>query len=256
MLPIMGRAAPCLFALALLGCGPKAEADNTATRLEDSAEVDLVAPRKPSGPQHPPMPETFAGFPRPDLTALDGAWIVDGEIPGERVAWIVEDEGTVVRVIDRRGHERVYGATLTSPCALRLSDEYGGSRSRTFSLHGDSLLLSSRGAVAVAAADGSLLACVGHRTYQIAADGRCRYTTEMLGVWSEPAEPNEDCSIGADDQGRALTIGSHLLRELNGAWVDKIAVASAASRMADRKAAIAALREDPAAGGTSETGSD
>ncbi|HVH98751.1 MAG TPA: hypothetical protein VM869_08575 [Enhygromyxa sp.] len=265
------RSLPALalaLALATLACGrPKPELEAEARKVEDPAEL-AEAPatsderrrrslRRGAGP----MPETFAAFPRPDLSALDGVWIIDGHIPNRGVVWDVEDDGSVLTIIDRHGREELHGITLSSPCALRLTDENGRAHARSIALTDERLLVTSKGAIAVAAPDGSLLACAGHRTYQIAADGRCRYTTEMLGAWSDPVEAEDLCKLDKADGARVLIIGGQRLREHEGGlWFDDVAAADVAVRMDDRAAATAALAPTPAtmpaaeAAAISETG--
>src|SRR5690606_7037866 len=77
--------------------------------------------------------------------------------------------------------------------------------------------------------------------------GRCRHTTEMLGVWSDPAKPSEICKLGRDAKGRVLTIGTQQLREHDGLWLDELAAASKTEQVRDRDAAIALLAADPTA---------
>jgi hypothetical protein len=194
------------------------------------------------------MPVTFAGFPRPALASRDGVWVVDGQAPGRAIVWVVEDDGTALTTIDRHGREQLHGITLSSPCALRLTDQNGRAYPRSIAQTKDRLIVSSKGAIAVAAADGSLLACAGHRTYQIAADGRCRYTTEMLGAWSDPVEAKDACAIEQADGARVLVLAGQRLREhADGLWLDDVAAADVAVRMSDRAAAIAALTPEPVA---------
>jgi hypothetical protein len=254
-----------VLALVTVACGrPKPELDSEARKLDEPIEqADAASPsaserrlltrKRPASS----MPETFAAFPRPELAELDGVWLVDAKLPNRGVVWAIDDGGSTLTTIDRHGRELLYGITLTSPCALRLTDNTGRAQSRSIALSDEQLIVSSKGAIAVAAPDGSLLACAGHRTYQIAADGRCRYTTEMLGAWSDPVEAKDACTLETVDGARALTIAGQQLREHEGGiWYDDVAAADVAVRMDDRAAAIAALTPTPAAGEatSSETG--
>jgi hypothetical protein len=251
------------LALCVVACGPaKPEAEQQPHVVEDPAELEAAAPstaerrRQKLERGTSSMPETFAGFPRPELAKLDGVWIVDGQTPGRATVWVLEDQGSVLTTIDRHGREEVHGVTLSSPCALRLTDATGRSHSRAIALSDDKLIVTSKGAIAVAAPDGSLLACAGHRTFQIAPDGRCRYTTEMLGAWSDPVEAKDACTLETVDGARALTLAGQRLREHEaGVWYDEVAAADVAVRMDSREAAIAALAPEPSAAAASgETG--
>jgi hypothetical protein len=231
-----------------IACGrPQSDGDSLPKKVEEPTEIEAAAPtehetsgrsrkwtRAPSA-----MPETFAGFPRPELAALDGVWLVD------KTVWVVEDGGSKLTTIDHRGRERIFGVTLSSPCALRLIDDEGRASARAIALSDERLIVTNKGAVAVAAPDGSLLACVGHRTYQIAADGRCRYTTEMLGAWSDPVEAKDACTLATVDGARVLIIAAARLHEREGVWLDEVAAANVAVRMDDRAAAIAAVTPQP-----------
>src|SRR5690606_18055439 len=100
--------------------------------------------------------------------------------------------------------EAVYDVALGSPCALRLIDADGAVETRSIALAGSRLIITSKGVIAVPAPDGSVLACFGHRTYQIAADGRCRYTTDTLAAWSDPVEAADACALEVVDGVRSL----------------------------------------------------
>jgi hypothetical protein len=204
------------------------------------------------------MPETFAAFDRPDLARLDGAWLVTSEIPGQRVVWLIEEAGSKLIEVDHRGRERVFGLSLSSPCALRLTDERGDTRTRAIAMRAPAtepgqpeqaiqFVSPQPGATAIAGRDGSMLACVGHRTYQIAADGRCRYTTELLGNWTEPTTPSGACELTQDEDGRVLVIGEQRLREQDGLWVTQGLFQSGlldlATKVDGREAGLAALAE-------------
>lgn len=247
-------------ALALLACTqPKPEQPADQARASEQASADARRGAKlDAGDQA--MPETFAAFARPNLAALDGVWIIDQQQPNRAIVWQVEDHGSVLTTIDRHGDEQLHGVTLSSPCALRLTDETGRAHSRSIALSSERLIVTSKGAVAVAAADGSLLACAGQRTFQIAADGRCRFTTELLGTWSDHVEAEDTCRVETVEGVRSLIVAGQRLREhADGLWLDEVAAADVAVRMPDRAAAIAAITPPPtaaaaAAAASSETG--
>ncbi len=248
--------------VATLACGrPKPEAQTDAKKIESPDEsepkqVEQADKQRPAWQREAtPMPATFAGFPRPELAKLDGIWIVDAERPSRGVVWEIEDEGSKLTIIDPHGRERIHGVTLSSPCALRLTDATGRAQARAIAQLDDALIISKRGAIAVAAEDGSLLACIGHRTYQITADGRCRYTTEMLGVWSDPIEATNACKLAKVAGKRVLTIAGQQFEERDGSvWLDEVAAASVASPVESREAGIAALTTDPDAADGGDTG--
>lgn len=256
------RPAACVRAAALLGlvltsaCGrPTPEAETGPRRIEDPSELERLAEREPTAAKPKqrwkraapsPMPETFVAFDLPDLATLDGAWLVESDVSDRRVLWLITEGGAALTEIDHRGQERAYSLSLASPCALRLTDERGHTRTGSLALHGDRLVVTRTGATAVRGRDGSLLACVGHRTYQIAADGRCRYTSEMLGTWTEPTSPSERCELGKDATGPVLTIAEHRLRERDGMWLDERSDEALAIAVEDREAGLAALASEDA----------
>lgn len=246
------------IALVLLACG-RPQTDDAKVVVADQQPVARAA-KSPSRArprrQAPPMPETFAAFPRPELAALDGVWLIDAQPPNPRMLWVVEDRGSVLTTVDRHGRETVFDITLISPCALRLTDDNGNAQARSIAVLEERVIVTGKGAIAVAATDGSLLACVGHRTYQIAADGRCRYTTEMLGTWSDPIEDQSACEVETIAGARVLTIAGRQLREHEGVWLDELAAAGVVVRMEDRATGVAAITGTVAEVevGTGETG--
>jgi hypothetical protein len=248
------------IALTLIACG-RPSPDDTKLRVAERAELDGASPHSRAPKRAaPPMPETFTRFPRPELAALDGVWLIEAQPPNPRLVWVVEEQGNVLTAIDRHGRETVFDVTLTSPCALRLTDEQGNAQTRSFALSDQRLIVTGKGAIAVSASDGSLLACVGFRTYQIAADGRCRYTTELLGTWSDPVEAENACELEVVDGVRVLTIAGQPLREQDGVWLDELAASGVATRLQDRAAGLAAIipaapaEAEPPKGETGETG--
>jgi hypothetical protein len=252
--------APLWLGLVLTtACGrPTPAAQAQPRRIEDPTELaELEEASRTEPKQAPkwkraaptPMPETFVAFELPDLATLDGAWLVESEVPKQRVLWLIEEGGAKLTEIDHRGRERVYSMSIASPCALRLTDERGHTRSRPLALHDGQFVISRSGATAVRGRDGSMLACLGHRTYQIAPDGRCRYTSEMLGTWTEPAAPDERCELGKDEQGPLLTIAEQRLRERGGLWLDESSTDARARAVEDRTSGLAQLASHAAAAG-------
>jgi hypothetical protein len=245
-----------LLGILLTTCGrPTPESDARPRLIDDPAELEQLdeaarVDRKPTQkkwkrPAPTPMPETFVAFELPELAALDGAWLVESEVPDRRVLWLIEEGGAKLTEVDQRGHERAYSMSIASPCALRLTDELGRTLTRSLAQNGEQLVISRTGATAVRGRDGSMLACIGHRTYQIAPDGRCRFTSEMLGTWSEPATPDDRCELGKDERGPVLTIGEQRLHEQDGLWLGDGSTRAVA--VADRAAGLAALASDGSA---------
>jgi hypothetical protein len=251
MLSSPTRAAALLGLLATAACGPSSSDSKALPRpIDDPAELERLPEPKPveakplrrwKRAEAAPMPETFVAFELPDLGTLDGAWLVESEVSNRRVLWLVDEGGASLTEIDHRGLERGYSLSIASPCAVRLTDERGRTRTRSLALHGEQLVVTRAGPTAVRGRDGSILACIGHRTYQIAPDGRCRYTSEMLGSWTEPSAPDERCELGSDANGPWLTIAEHRLREQDGLWLDEQSADALAIAVADREAGLAAL---------------
>ncbi|HLT37677.1 MAG TPA: hypothetical protein VK034_15395, partial [Enhygromyxa sp.] len=212
-----------LHAVALAGLCACGRVDPGAEAKHEPASPPAAAAEQRPERHAAAMPETFAGFPQPELANLDGVWLVDARQPRHGVAWMIEAEGSKLTILDRHGRETVYDVTLGSPCALRLIDADGVAETRSIALSEQRLIVTSKGAVAVAAPDGSMLACFGHRTYQIAADGRCRYTTETLAAWTDPVEADDACELEIVDGARSLIIAGQRLREHDGVWLDEVA---------------------------------
>ena len=262
------RLAPLsLLVLALASaCGNPRSNDVKAKPAAAADPADQAPPARPSWQREAiPMPATFSGFPRPDLATLDGVWIVDAGRARGRMVWVFEDQGSKLTTLSSVGTEEIFGVTLSSPCALRLTDSEGDAQSRTLARLDDGLILTQKGAVALEASDGGLLACLGHRTYQITADGQCRFTTELLGVWGDPTEAAASCSLETKDGAKQLTIAGQVLREAQpGVWLDEVAAAARATPAESREAALATIQApaaaaaagDEAATGTGETGGE
>lgn len=256
MLLSLMRAAALLGLLVTSACGrPSSDSEGQPRRIEDPAELERFAGPEPApkrkrkwkGAAPSPMPETFVAFELPDLATLDGAWLVESDVSDRRVLWLIDEGGAKLTEIDHRGTERSYSMSIASPCALRLTDEEGRTRTCSLALHGEQLVITRSGATAVRGHDGSMLACIGYRTYQIAPDGRCRYTSEMLGTWTEPVAPDERCELGKDGDGALLTIAEHRVREREGVWIDESSANALAIAVEDRPTGLAALAGEGAA---------
>jgi hypothetical protein len=139
-----------------------------------------------------PVPETPKDAPRGPFASFDfdaakqawqGAWVLEGEVVGSRVAWLVE--GDRLRVFDGKT-ERELGFTVYSPCQVTTTDEEAGVTTYTsFTFVGDELHagLGSAGTVA----GESVIVCDGGKTYVLTGDA-CEAWTEMFDDWkSEPA---------------------------------------------------------------------
>jgi hypothetical protein len=255
LIPSSTRAAALLGLVLASACGrPSTDQAAQPRRIDDPAELESIPEPKPAKRKRQwrrqaapsPMPETFVAFELPDLAKLDGAWLVESEVSDRRVLWLIDEGGANLTEIDHRGVERVYSMSLGSPCGLRLTDEEGHTRTRSLAVHGEQLVITRSGATAVRGQDGTILACIGHRTYQIAPDGRCRYTSEMLGTWSEQVTSDERCELGKDATGPLLTVAEHHLRERNGVWLDESSANALAIAVADREAGLAALASEDA----------
>lgn len=246
------RAAALLGLVLASACGRPDDATQPRP-IDDPAGLEGIAEPQPAKRKRqwkqaaPPMPKTFVAFELPDLAKLDGAWLVESEVSDRRVLWLIDEGGANLIEIDHRGVERVYSMSIASPCGLRLTDEEGHTSARSLALHEEQLVITRSGATAVRGTDGSILACIGHRTYQIAPDGRCRYTSEMLGTWTEQVASDERCELGKDAIGSLLTIAEHRLRERNGVWLDESSANALAIAVANREAGLAALASEDAA---------
>jgi hypothetical protein len=183
-----------VFVSALLcACGKSEEKPEGAPSGERTKEpVPEVPKDAPSGP--------FAAF---DFAAAkqawQGAWLLEGERIGRRVAWLVEGER--VRVFDGQA-EKQLGFTVYSPCQVTTTDEDAGVTTYTnFLFVGEQLHagLGSSGTVAGEA----VIVCDGGKTYVLIGD-TCAAWSEMFDDWkSEPAS----CKLEGQGPERKFVIG-------------------------------------------------
>jgi hypothetical protein len=169
------------------GCGKSDERPEGAPSGERTKEPVPETPKdSPSGP--------FAGF---DFAAAkqawQGAWVLEGDVVGSHVAWLVE--GDRVRVFDGQT-ERELGFAVYSPCQVTTTHdgEDGSVTTYTnFTFVGDQLHagLGSSGTVAAGPAGTSdsekVIVCDGGKTYVLTGD-RCVAWSELFDDWKdEPA---------------------------------------------------------------------
>jgi hypothetical protein len=159
------------------GCGKSDEKPEGAPSGERTKEPVPETPKDaPSGP--------FAAF---DFAAAkqawQGAWTLEGEVIGRRVAWMVE--GDRVRVSDGQT-ERELGFAIYSPCQVTTTDEAEGVTTYTnFTFVGAQLHagLGSSGTVA----GQSVIVCDGGKTY-VLTGANCEAWSELFDDWKgEPA---------------------------------------------------------------------
>jgi hypothetical protein len=266
---------PCWFVVVLAACNaPKPTAELHSGPKPSGTDQPPKKARLPAWQQHEaaPMPAAFAGFPVVSLDTLVGHWVVASDIPGQRELWIIEEQGRKLTSVDARGRERVHGLTLPSPCTLALTDEGGRTHQRRFARIGERLYTHPKGAAAITAGDGAMLACVGTQTIVVPVEGACTSFGEMLGVWSEMGAPAGTCARqlppALEGQPPAeLVIGERRLRSIDassGVWMDDVLEQALADKVADRPAGEQALAKpapqptpEPAATetGATETGS-
>ncbi|MCA9698925.1 MAG: hypothetical protein KC431_15480 [Myxococcales bacterium] len=251
----------------LSACGSPKQ-DEGPQRVQDQQDRELL--QQEPGPRPlvrwenaaPPMPESFNGFVAPTLSDLDGHWLVPSEIPGRRELWVIDSAQRVLTVVDHRGRERHYGLAILTPCSLRLTDERGRARTRLFARDdSDAITISTGGAVGLSDAQGGFLVCVGTRNYRLSADGSCTLHTEMLGVWEQREAKAEHCRHEKLEDGSRLFMDDETLEQRGQLWLDPIAAAAKAQRVADRKAGETILAAEPAqvapdAGGSETGGSE
>lgn len=218
-----------VFACALaFACGKSDEKPEGAPSGERTKEPVPELPKDaPSGP--------FAAF---DFAAAkqawQGAWVLEGDVIGSRVAWLVE--GDRVRMFD--GHsERELGFAVYSPCQVTTTDEAAGVTSYTsFTFVGAQLHagLGSSGTVA----GESVIVCDGGKTY-VQTGATCEAWTEMFDDWkSEPAS----CKIEGQGPERKFVIDDRSIAFLGeGSLGTDQMKANVASKYPNFEAAKAAL---------------
>jgi hypothetical protein len=224
-----------VLALALAACKSSQQEDNQPRRADPGLRAEEK--KKPERPpvwqrEATPIPEAFARFPVAPLDSLIGTWVVASDVPGERELWIIEEQGRKLTTVDARGRERVHALSLQSPCSLTLIDEGGRTRTRRFAPIGDRFHTHPEGASAVAAPDGSVLACVDTQTIVMPVEGPCVGHGEMLGVWSELGPPAGTCAREVPE----IVIGERRLRPVEGIWMDEVLQQAVAEKVADRAA--------------------
>jgi hypothetical protein len=169
-----------------LGCGKSEERPEGAPSGERTKDPVPETPKdSPSGP--------FAAFDFAKAKhAWQGAWVVEGEVIGSKVAWLVQ--GDRVRVFDGKT-ERELGFAVYSPCQVTTTDEEAGVTTYTsFTFVGEQLHagLGSSGTVVAGQPAGAsdtetVIVCDGGKTYVLTGD-RCVAWTEMFDDWKdEPA---------------------------------------------------------------------
>jgi hypothetical protein len=189
----MTRSMKVALALTLvLACGKSDEKPEGAPSGERTKEpVPEVPKDAPSGP--------FAAFEfAAAKQAWQGAWVLEGEVIGSRVAWLVE--GDRVRMFDGVA-ERELGFAVYSPCQVTTTDEEAGVTTYTsFTFVGEQLHagLGSSGTVA----GESVIVCDSGKTY-VLTGATCAAWTEMFDDWkSEPAS----CKIEGQGPDRKFVI--------------------------------------------------
>jgi hypothetical protein len=170
-----------------MGCGKSDERPEDAPSGERTKEPVPETPKDaPTGP--------FAAY---DFAAAkqawQGAWVLEGDVIGSRVAWLVE--GDRVRVFDGKT-ERELGFAIYSPCQVTTTDdrEDGSVTTYTnFTFVGEQLHagLGSSGTVLADPAGrkdaNAVVVCDGGKTYVLTGD-RCVAWSEMFDDWKgEPA---------------------------------------------------------------------
>jgi hypothetical protein len=154
-----------------------------------------------------PVPETPKDAPRGPFAAFDfaaakqawqGAWVLEGDVIGSRVAWLVE--GDRLRMFDGKT-EHELGFAVYSPCQVTTTDEAAGVTTYTsFVFVGEQLHagLGSSGTVA----GESVIVCDSGKTY-VQTGATCEAWTEMFDDWkSEPAS----CKIEGQGPDRKFMI--------------------------------------------------
>lgn len=215
----------CTFVLA---CGKPDEKPEGAPSGERTKEpVPEVPKDAPTGP--------FAAF---DFAAAkqawQGAWVLEGDVVGSRVAWMVE--GDRVKSFDGTT-ERELGFAVYSPCQVTTTDEAAGVTSYTnFTFVGDQLHagLGSSGTVA----GESVIVCDGGKTY-VLTGAKCEAWSEMFDDWkSEPAS----CKVEGQGPERKFMIDDRSIAFLGEASLGTDQMkANVASKHPNFEAAKAAL---------------
>lgn len=163
----------------------------------------------PSERMEEPAPETpkdapkgpFAGFDfEAAKSAWQGSWVLEGEVAGKQVAWMIDGESLVEFDGEK---ERKLAFSLYSPCQVSYTDEEEGVTTyKNFALVGTQLHtgLGSSGTVA----GDATIVCTGGKTYVLRGE-TCEAWSEMFDDWkNEPAE----CKVEGEGEARKFVVGS------------------------------------------------
>jgi hypothetical protein len=219
----------CAFAFA---CGKSDEKPEGAPSGERTKEpVPEVPKDAPTGP--------FAGF---DFAAAkqawQGAWVLEGDVIGSRVAWLVE--GDRLRVFDGKT-ERQLSFAVYSPCQVTTTDEAEGVTTYTSFVFVDKQLHAGLGSSGTVVGD-STIVCTGGKTYVLTGE-KCEAWSELFDDWkSEPAS----CKVEGEGDARAFVVDGQSIPFLgpNSLGTDQMK-ANAAQWHSDFEAAKAALASAP-----------
>lgn len=139
-----------------------------------------------------PVPETPKDAPTGPFAAFDfaaakqswqGAWVLEGDVIGSRVAWFVE--GDRVRVFDGKA-ERELGFAVYSPCQVTTTNEAEGVTTYTNFVFVGQQLHAGLGSSGTVAGD-AVIVCDSGKTYVLSSD-KCEAWSEMFDDWKgEPA---------------------------------------------------------------------
>jgi hypothetical protein len=211
-----------------LGCGKSDEKPEGAPSGERTKEpVPEVPKDAPTGP--------FAAF---DFAAAkqawQGAWILEGDVIGRRVVWLVE--GDRVRVYDGQT-ERELGFAIYSPCQVTTTDEEAGETTYTNFVFVAEQLHAGLGSSGTVAGE-SVIVCEGGKTYVLTGD-KCEAWSEVFDDWKgEPAS----CRVQGEGAERKFVVEDRSIAFLaEGSLGTEQMKANVASKQPNFDAAKAAL---------------
>jgi hypothetical protein len=220
-----------------LACGKSDERPEGAPSGERTKEPVPETPKDaPSGP--------FAAFDFAQAKqAWQGAWVLEGEVIGSRVAWLVE--GDRVRVFDGKT-EREMGFAVYSPCQVTTTEDREDESVTTytnFTFVGEQLHagLGSSGTVAGHA----VIVCDGGKTY-VLTGSTCEAWSEVFDDWKgEPAT----CKVEGEGPERKFVVEDRSIAFLGegslGSDQMKANVASKQPNFDAAKAALASAGANP-----------
>lgn len=184
---------PTLLVLSSLACKDDPRPEDAPSGERTKEPVPETPKDAPTGP--------FASFDfEAAKSAWQGSWVLEGEVAGKQVAWMIDGEQLVEFDGER---ERELEFSLYSPCQVAYTetlDDGSTTGFKSFTFARDTLH-AGLGAAGTVAGD-TTIACAGGKTYTLRGD-QCQAWSEMFNDWkAQPAE----CAVQGEGAERKFVV--------------------------------------------------